>query len=162
MLIIRPTASLAHRMKVKLTDNGESSDTLLGDWSAIDLHICRQQLILAVCEKARLGVLCKAAPYSSWPERFIKSTKVLLLAIGIDPVKVDEEVLRMREFFFAKTNNRSVLGSINDYRAHIEFRIQSGRNSPEDYLDLGQLSETPVSILKYQFPREVAAEILSL
>lgn len=160
MFLIRPTASLAKRMKIKLQSNEAPSNTILGDWSAIDLHINRQQIILSVCEKARLGIICKAAPYTSWPERFLKSLSDFLQAIGIDKEKIQNEIALMANPQFAKNYNRSVLGSINDYRGHLEYRLLSGRNASDDYLDLSlQLSETPVSVFKYKYPKEVAIEL---
>ncbi len=69
MIIIRPTASLAKRMKVRLKPDVGSSSTRLGDWYAMDIVIDRQQYILCTSEKSRLPIVISAAPYATFPSR---------------------------------------------------------------------------------------------
>ena len=114
MVIVRPTADLAKRMKVKLAPTKELSSTLLGDWYALDLTIERQQYVLCVSEHGRLPVVLKAAPYFNFPDRLVETLPNVLQGIGIPPQKAKDEVLKMENVYLAKTNNRSVLGSMNE------------------------------------------------
>lgn len=60
------------------------------------------------------------------------------------------------------SNNRSVLGSMNDFVRHLKFKVGNhftflDANALED-----MLSEIPIGALKYHFPVEVAAAAFSL
>ena len=160
MLIIRPTASLAKKMKIKLAGSHENSNTVLGDWFATDVHACRQQMILCTSKKSRLAVVCKAAPYASWPDRFIENLSHLLLQIGISKAQIANELSKMSNSTFAKTNSPSILGTINDQKKHIEFMLSYGRIALDDHIGLSHsLAEVPILVLPGTFPFDVAKKL---
>jgi len=120
MVIVRPTSSLGKRMRVKLDATQERSSTLLGDWHALDLVLDHQQYILCVSENGRLPVILKAAPYVSFPNRLAVGLSEVLLKIGVPLEKVQDEVSKMDKVIVAKTNNRSILGSMNEFRFQLQ------------------------------------------
>jgi hypothetical protein len=93
-----------------------------------------------------------------FPERLRASVGVLLRRIGVPGPAIAREIHEMRTMVLAKTNDRSVLGSINDfqftYEYTREYRLQ---------WDLEEwswhLSETPCGPLKYARPRDVVLEL---
>lgn len=121
MLIIRPTASLAKRMKVKLEPSFAESTTALGDWYAVDLVLNRKQFVLAVNSKSRLGLVLAAAPYVSFPERLLQRLQEVLNSYEVPKEKIEAEIHSMSEFVLAKTLDKSILGSMNDYRKNLEY-----------------------------------------
>lgn len=127
MVVIRPTGDLAKRMKIKLTATDERSTTVLGDWFALDMVLDRQQYILCVSERGRLPIVLKAAPYVGFPERLTPELAEVLSEIGIPRDKIDQEILEMASAILAKTNNRSVLGSMNEFRFSLQTSAQLGR-----------------------------------
>lgn len=116
MLIVRPVGALAKRMNVKLRENSSESTGILGDWFAQGMVLDRQQLILCVSKNGRLPVLMHAAPYASFPERFAEELKSVLLNLRISPEKVDAELSQMTPVILAKTNDRSILGSMKEFK----------------------------------------------
>jgi hypothetical protein len=126
MVIFRPTAALAKRMKIKLHDSTEHSTTLLGDWFAQPLVLNRKQYVLCTSEHGRLPVVIPAAPYNSCYTRLPDVLAEVLLEIGVSAEKVEQELLQMNETKLAKTNNRSILGSMKESR--FELECQSGLN----------------------------------
>lgn len=126
-LVLRPTASLAKRMKLKLQKSEETSSGRLGDWYANDIILNRKQYILCVSENARLSVLLNAAPYATWPTRLATPLKELLLGIGVDEDAVEKELAQMSEIKLAKTRSRSVLGSIRDVSLNLQAFEMQGR-----------------------------------
>ena len=127
MIVIRPTADLAKRMKVKLSTADEQSSTLLGDWYALDLVLDRQQYILCVSENGRLPLVLRAAPYTNFHKRLPSAIADLLYGIGVPREKAEQEISKMENSVLAKTVNRSVLGSMNECRFSLQAHAQAGR-----------------------------------
>jgi hypothetical protein len=127
MVVIRPTADLAKRMGTKLSAINKVSNNLLGDWYAIDIVLDHKQYILCVCENGRLPVVLKAAPYASFSDRLPFALSQVLQLINIPSEKRTEEINLTKDYVLAKTMNRSVLGSMNDFRFALQTSAQIGR-----------------------------------
>lgn len=162
MLVLRPTASLAKRMKVKLVERKEKSTTRLGDWYALDVIIGRKQYILCVSEHGRLPVLLEAAPYAEFPERLLQETAEILRAIGISETKISSEINEMKISVLAKTANRSILGSMNEYRFMLETTYKVGQFDSERPQELSLYLADMISlILPDGTPKWTALKIFS-
>lgn len=107
MVIIRPTASLAKRMKVKLTPTDVEPTTRLGDWYAMDIVLSKNQFILCVSSTSRLSVVLEAAPYASFPKRLSVALGAVLRSIGVSGSDSEDEINRMSDVVLAKTVDRS-------------------------------------------------------
>ena len=160
MIIIRPTASLAKRMKEKLESTADSSTTRMGDWYANDIVLCRKQFILCVSSTSRLAVILEAAPYMSFPDRLSDAVSEVLRAIGVEEEKIQEEREQMNEFKLAKTANKSILGSLNEYRFQLEAHAYMGRLDFSEPLEMSlYLSKTISLVLPEGYPRDAALKI---
>lgn len=160
MMIIRPTATLAKRMKVKLQSNESESTTSLGDWYAIDIVLDRKQFIMCVSSKPRLAVILDAAPYAKFPDRLSDAVTELLKAIGVTDSNIQNERIHMDQFVLAKTINKSILGTLNDYRHQLEAVVHYDRLDLNDTLKLSlYLSKTISLALPEGYPRDAALKL---
>ena len=160
MIIIRPTASLAKRMKVKLQHSEQSSTNRLGDWYALDIALSRKQFILCISSKPRLAVVMEAAPYATLPDRLCDAVTEVLKAIGVAETSIKEERVAMEDVVLAKTLNKSILGTLNDYRFQLEAADQMDRFTLSDTLKMSlYLSKTISLALPEGYPRDAALNL---
>ncbi|MBK8202501.1 MAG: hypothetical protein IPK68_09385 [Bdellovibrionales bacterium] len=147
MIIIRPTSSLAKRMKVKIQSTDLKSTTKLADWYALDLVLDRKQFILCVSSISRLAVIMDAAPYATFPRRLCDAVTEVLRVIGVDESSIQEERVQMDEIQLAKTENKSILGSMNEYRFQLEAWNQMGRMNLSDTLEMSMYLSKMISLV---------------
>ena len=160
MITIRPTQSLAKRMKVKLAPNETRSTARLGDWYAVDFVLNRRQLIMAVSSQSRLGVILDAAPYSTFPSRLPSAVVEVSQSIGVPSSKIEAEVAQMNEFTLAKTSDRSIIGTLVDYRKHLEYMAQADRLHLNNTLSMSLwISQTPSLVMDAVFPVEAVLDL---
>ena len=159
MIIVRPVADLAKRMKLKLTQSEQTSTNLLGDWYAIDIMLNRKHYVLCMSEKARLAIVLNAAPYASFHQRLQENLKLLLKEIGITPDKINAELAEMEQIILAKTTNRSILGSMNEAKFQLCFMMKTGNLTKDPFLMSVWLLDLISLVLKHQTPRR---EVLKL
>jgi hypothetical protein len=157
MLILRPTLSLAKRMKVKLEPSTGVSTTRLGDWYAVDLVLNRRQFVLAVSSESRLGIVISAAPYSTIRSRLPDAVSQVLAAMGVPAEKIAAESERMGEVRLAKTKDRSIIGSMNDYCKHLTYMAQIRRLDLSDLISMSLwISAIPSLVMEPAFPQDAA------
>jgi hypothetical protein len=153
MFVIRPTKSLGKKMGQKLADTSLTSTTRLGDWYSTDLVLNRRQFVLSVSDKTRIAVLTKAAPYSTFPKRLPSAISEVLLALGISAENVASEMKEMNEIHLAKTESRSIIGSMVDYNKHLQFAAEARRFNLEDRVTVSLwLSAVPSLVMQEVFP----------
>ncbi len=161
MVVLRCTAKLLKKLKMEkepLKDPG-SSTTVLGDWYANIVYVERRPLVLAVSEKSLLPLLVPARDLDQLSNHLMRALVERIQRMGIPDTIIRQEMSRMEPFFYGKTANRSVLGSMNDFayllktipRVHPDWGLV-------DMMD--SLGDTPCSPLGYQFPSEKAGELL--
>jgi hypothetical protein len=121
------------------------STGVLGDWYANPLF-WRPQVVLFVNERTRLPVVAPFAPASSILERFPAHFAEVATRIGVPGEAIAAERASMAEWALAKTANRSVLGTMNEFTYLAEeFRRLNGA---VDLLKLSLwLAQTPCSPL---------------
>jgi hypothetical protein len=126
-----------------------TSTTRLGDWTANLFFIGRHQIVLAVSNTTLLPVLLPIAPARTFLARFTEAAGKMLMALGIDRQQALSEMAAMNECIVAPTNDRRVLGTINDFGRMLEAYLD-GRPLPEVAL---HLSEAPCSPIAMDSPR---------
>lgn len=123
MFIVRGTKKFLDRVGKPDVVERESSTTALGDWFGTVLF-WKPQAALFVNERTRLPLLMPFAPASTVVDRFPGALTELFVELGTDPVFIERELLAMGDHRLAKTNSRSVLGTMNDFtylaEAHLE------------------------------------------
>ena len=158
MVTIRCTKKLLTRWPVTESQDATTT-TALGDWYANILFV-RPQVILFMNERSLLGVPVIAAPVNDIYPRFIDQMILLLRNIGTPEEKILAEIAEMQKFQVAKTNSRTVLGSLNDMMWHLENGLYD-----EDHFSLGELAQRlakiPFKATGYRYPQEVASELFS-
>lgn len=144
VMVVRGTKKFLDR--VGRADWSEAPSTgVLGDWYA-NLLFWRPQAVLFVNERTRLPVVVPFAPGSSILERFPSHFAEVATRIGVPGEAIAAERASMAEWALAKTANRSVLGTMNEFTYLAEdFRRL---NEAVDLLELSLwLAQVPCSPL---------------
>ena len=143
-------------MKVKLPSGAGVSSTKLGDWYPVFNSEVRQ-FILAVSSKTRLGVVLNAAPFASFPQRLPGAVLELLISIGVPEPIARQETGEMVESRLLKTEDRSIVGTLNEYRFQLEAWASYTREDLSQTLNMSlHLSKTISLKLPEGYPRDAA------
>ncbi|MFP5488178.1 MAG: plasmid pRiA4b ORF-3 family protein [Acidimicrobiia bacterium] len=145
MLVLRGTKKLRDRVKAPMAVEGDASTTVLGDWFATALF-WKPQLALLVNQRTFVPVFLPLAPAATLLDRIPDAIAATLRAHGADDSFVEAELDAMREVRLAPTNDRSVVGVMNEYALHGSFRwAASGATLEELALDLAGMPLGPLS-----------------
>jgi hypothetical protein len=159
MFTLHCTAKLRERLGRPLTEAPRPPSTAFGDWYATALF-WRPQMALLVNERTLLPVLLPLAPTATLPGRVAPVVAQVLHLHGVGPEFIEREVAAMDEVRIAKTSNRSVVGTMNEFEFQAEvYRDHRGMIDP---LQLAmRLAEMPCGAIRGNSPsrllREVAA-----
>ncbi|MEX2660141.1 MAG: plasmid pRiA4b ORF-3 family protein [Acidimicrobiales bacterium] len=133
MLVIRGTKKLRDRVKGLAAADDDVSTTELGDWFATALF-WRPQVALLVNTRTFLPVFIELAPAATLLDRAPAAIEEVLRRHGVDEAFLTGEREAMSEVRIAPTNDRSVLGVMN------EFAIHGEQHQWMEPVDLVQLS----------------------
>jgi IS30 family transposase len=160
MLTLRCTEKLCKKLRLPKLGDAPASTTTLGDWFGNPVSTRHARVILLVNEKSRLAVLVAARQFDRFEQRFRDAVADLLLDLGVQAEAVVREIEAMHDLVYARTNSRSVLGTMNDYTLALHFGLEG---EPEKTLheQALHLSETPCRPLGYASPHEVVLTLLS-
>jgi Plasmid pRiA4b ORF-3-like protein len=125
VLIVRGTKKLRDRVKGSLLVRDLESTTLLGDWFATALF-WRPQVALLVNQRTFVPVFMELAPAATLLERAPVAIEAVLRLHGVDGAVVAAERDEMRDVRIAPTNDRSVVGVMNEFAFHGEVHWQDG------------------------------------
>ena len=120
MSALRCTAKLLKAMKARPVANPAPAMNRLGDWTANLIRVSRIQLVLAVNDATRLGIVVDAAPYAGVPDRIAERIFRALIAIGVPPDSAAGEAEAVRTGEIAATQSKSVLGTLNQFAFDVE------------------------------------------
>jgi hypothetical protein len=157
MVVFRCTRKLLRHLQNEHVREPPTSTTRLGDWYASLLVMRRQHLVLAASGVTLLPVLVAAAPYKTLIDRFAEATGHVLRALNVEEAKVIVEEKAMRECLVTTTNDRRVLGSMNDFMRMLDAYLDD-RTLTEVAL---HLAEAPCSALGMHSPREATLALFS-
>ncbi len=143
MYSLHCTKKLLDRIKPSIATSLPPPTTALGNWYATALF-WKPQLALLVNERTLLPILMPAPTLAA---RFPVELAVLLSRHGTNKAVIESEVAEMGDVAFAKTANRSVVGTMNEFsllaEGHSEYLEAS------DLLTLSmRLANTPCSPIK--------------
>jgi hypothetical protein len=163
MYALRCTRSLLDRFRkasIEEIPSPAPATTALGDWYANGLNIGRHRLVLCVNERSLLPVVIAARDLPDLPRRLAESVGGVLAALGVRHELIRAEIREMQWIQVARTQSRSVLGSMNDFAFAADAYFRSDREvvSLPD-LNLW-LADTPCKPLQYERPAEVAVELM--
>lgn len=159
MFVLRCTRKLLRRMGPSVSPTSEPSETTtrLGDWYANLLIVRQQHLVLGVSRITLLPVLVVAAPYKTLVPRLAEGMSQMLRALNIEEAKVIVEERAMRDCVVTTTNDRRVLGSMNDFAWLLEAYLDE-RSMTEVAL---HLAEAPCGPLAMKSPRDTTLALFS-
>jgi hypothetical protein len=160
MVIIRGTRKFLDRVGPP-SEPEIASTTTMGDWFATVLF-WRPQLALFVNATTLLPVFVPLAPATTVLDRLPGALAVVLRAHGVAESIIDRELAETAEHCLTKTNNRSVVGVMNEFVRLAGWR-QDEVHGPHDLTWLSlELAQTPCSPLygRHVSPdRELAATL---
>ena len=111
----RCTQKFLRRLRKAPSDTAPVSSGLLGDWYANVLFVNRKPLVLAVSARTLLPLLIPARDPSTLRPRLAEKLGRVLAALGVSAEGIREEKSQMTEIVFARTDNRQILGTMNDF-----------------------------------------------
>jgi len=163
MVVLRCTRKLLARVGPPSEDPPPST-TALGDWYAQPVSVGRMRFVLLISEHSRLPVLMPGRDVKNLGRNFPNALAHVLLDLGIPPASIKREMEATREFVIAKTNNRSLLGTLGDF-SNMLWHHLNGRPDPNMDVDLVDVSiwlaHTPVQPLRpSHFPDKVTRQLL--
>jgi hypothetical protein len=160
VFVLRCTKKLYQRIEPWAAPEREpltQSTTRLGNWTANIVIIRRQQLVLAVSIVTLLPVLLPIAPAKTLLTRLPEAVRAVLMALEIDLRKIDSEVNGMGEVIVTGTNDRRVLGSMNDF-----IRMLDAYLDERSLTDVAlKLAEAPCGPIGMKSPRAATLALFS-
>jgi hypothetical protein len=159
MVVIRCTKKLLNRFPPP-HDSRAISTTRLGDWFANEVWVGRQRYILLVNATTRLPVVIPARDVRNIGLHLRNALIPLLQAINVPAAAIEREVADMVEWCVAPTNDRSVLGSINEF-THMMKASRLVHPDHDPYSLSVFLARTPIMALGGIYPDKVVPDILA-
>lgn len=159
MFTLHCTAKLRERVKRPLIKQARPSTTLLGDWYGTALY-WKPQLALLVNERTLMPILLPLAPANTLPERLGPAVAALLHRFGMALPLIERELAAMSEIEIAKTSNRRVVGTMNEFA--FQASVYRDRMGATDLARLSmRLAETPCGAIGYNSPDRLMLEVAS-
>ena len=147
---------MIRRLGFPLLEDPPPSTTVLGDWYANTLRLGSAQVVLCTSERSLLSVVVPARDLRSSLVPVLRDhVGALLLHIGVLPRLVQRELGEMQLVAFARTANKSVLGSMNDFAINLKYLAYNHPQLSLEDMTL-QLCGTPCMPLRAAFPTEAA------
>lgn len=162
MTTLRCTAKLLKVMKAEPVAAPPPPQNRLGEWTANLIRIGRIQLVMAVNEHTRLGLVVDAAPYATIPERFTQQLFTSLLWLGIESDVAAAEAEATRPTAVAASNSRSVLATITRFSLDMEAWIYYDGPRPATELSQRLAEEIVCEPQHIKFPADRVRETFGL
>jgi len=166
MQLIRCTKRLQKEMGLKKSElfEHEPEASLLGSWHANLIYIDRRKCVLFVNDKTLFNFI---APFISRAQireltRIFKDhLEHAIYIVGVPGAAKAKIISEYESIQYANTNNKSVLGSMNDLAFHYKYYIQSegGVYSYTVPSIIERLNHMPMGALEYMYPIDVLKSI---
>lgn len=169
MQLIRCTKKLQKELGLKndALIQQEPTPTLLGSWHANLITIDRRKCVLFVNDKTLFNFLIPDVSREQirrLDTLFRDFLQCILAEEGFDKTTTDKILQEYAEIGFANTNNKSVLGSMNDLAKHYNYHIQEegGVHSCMVPQIIHDLNRMPMSAIAAHFPIDALRELYEL
>ena len=161
MIVLRCTRKLLDRVGSPPVGNPPASSSLLGDWYAKPFQIGPKRLILLMSGTSRLPVVMHGRDVANLGRNFPEALGAVLFEIGVPGPMVAAEIEHSREFVYATTDSRSMLGSLNDFAFMAQHGVRDGGEIDAVELSV-ELSGTPIVAANFGFPRDITLGLFGL
>lgn len=164
MITLRCTKKLRKFLNVVPIDNAQPPTAALGDWYANLIPTLAGDLILFISEKSLLTVAIPTWESDHLVPLFRIRVANLLWMIGIPQKIIAIEVSHLAQVQFGKTASRSILASMNDFAWRYQMIAEESTGDARMSLSKTEykLSRMPCGALDYQFPVDVAKDLLGV
>ena len=161
MYSIYATKKLLDRMREPIIDSIPKATTRLGNWFAKPLF-WSPQVALFVNEETFLPVFASLAPASSLANRFPDDLAITLRTHGVQESFIEEELLAMDDVVVSRTNNRRVVGILNEF-ATMASRIRAHHPELTPLRIAVELARVPCALSggNYRVPEEALRNRIS-
>jgi len=147
-VILRATQKVL-RLLPTATDLPVHSSSALGDWYVNRIVIDRRPLLLLVSANSLLSILSAARDVATLPERLPWLVATRLKRLGIPAAWIEAERAAMEPIVVARTNSRSVLGTMRNFAIDISWVLPaSGWDDAFLPLVEARLEDTPCHVAK--------------
>ena len=161
MQLIRCTGKLQKEMGLKksyLLDT-EPPFSYLGSWHANLIYIDRRKCVLFVNDKTLFNFIAPDVPRTAIRDLnslFKDYLRCVLADEGIMGPAREKIMSEYDEIEYAKTNSKSVLGSMNDLAFHYKFLIQEEGSIHSAMIPsiIRKLNRMPMGAIEYTYPVE--------
>ena len=146
MFTLRCTQKLLRRMPAATREEYVPPTTLLRDWYANVLFLRPHQIVLCVSERTLLPLIVPAKDAVHLVDRLVQGLPAVLSALNVQPSAMEQEIGAMNDRTIGPTNDRRVLGSLNELMFQLAHQLQfrPGLTLFEHTL---RLAETPMSLI---------------
>ena len=169
MQLIRCTKKLQKEIGLKNADlaQQEPSPSMTGSWHANLLHIDRRKCILFVNDKTLFNFIISDVnreQIRQLDSLFSNFLQCILADEDIGEKIRDEIRLEYAEIGYANTNNRSVMGSMNDLAFNYKYQIQAKGGVHHCMLPqiIRQMNRMPMGALDYNYPIDTLRKLYGL
>lgn len=168
MTYLRCTKKLLADLSVDVDPDPVSfQDTLLGDWYANLIRIRSCKGLLFTNERTLFSFVVFDVPKARRRDLgglFVEHLKKTLQDEGIDGTGLDALMAEVAKVRYAKTDNKSVLGSMNDLLGLYRYEIESAGSIYHADLPaiIKNVNRTPQSNLGWHYSIEALTELLRL
>lgn len=162
MPLIRCTGKLLREMGLRPSSYPMEEGRLghLGSWHANLIHIDRRKTVLFVNDKTLFNFIVPDVPRSHLRDLgalFNSWLSCVLSDEGVNEGAKSRILGEYKDVRFAPSNNRHVLGSMNDLAANYKYFVleSGGIHSPEVPGIIRKLNRMPMGAIEYHFPIEM-------
>jgi len=156
----RCTRRLINKLQAPAIADPPVPTTRLGDWYGNVLFPGHHRLMIFVSERSLLPVVMPLRERSQLLGNFRSRLAELLPHLSVSENAVSSELAQMGHASIAKTDNASLLGTMNDFIRNARAYVQMS-----DGLDLLELelwlADTPCGPTVYRYPNRLAPQLLS-
>jgi hypothetical protein len=163
MIVLRCTQRLLKTSSYPVSADPPASTAPLGEWfaNAVPLPLPGRWVVMYTNSQTLLTVVVPGRALGTTLASFQERTPALLRRLGLPEEWIELQGSRMQDVMVARTNDRRVLGSMNDLAFQIQVTAEHTRSFEcidWDRLEL-DLAKVPLSMLKYEYPHVLAQKI---
>ncbi|MGD8572087.1 MAG: hypothetical protein PVH98_06460 [Gammaproteobacteria bacterium] len=165
---IRCTQKLLKEINIKKgeLDDIEQADSLLGNWYANIFTLDRRKTIIFMNERTLASFIVfgiRKDNIKNFPLAFIHGVEQLLTTEGIEKPLIDKVLDQYRQITLTKTDNKSLIGNMNDLVNHYTYLVLD--DGGLDHVDLAdviaRINRTPQRNIGWLNSAKALNEILN-
>jgi len=164
MQLIRCTQKLIKELLIEPSEK-EAQPGCIGSWHANLLRIDRRKCVLFTNDRTLYSFFVpglKRPEFKRFRDVFRHNLFKCLVNDGFSQTQIEKVLSEYQTIGIAKTNNRSVLGSMNDLAFQIEYRVAAfgGLENTDLIILNSDLNRTPMGAIKYMNSIELLRTML--